>query len=209
LTTAYAEIAEALDLVTGLGALASLPGNGFTDQLSVPEVLRRVADRDDSWFGDGRTWDAVLAEAWTKTVNELRGEFGDDVRSWRYGRRHTLTIRHPLGAVQALAPLFNHGPFPTGGDSDTVCMGYQPARYAVAPYYIAPSYRQICDTADWDRSQSIHPTGQSGQPGSKHYADFLKPWLSVQYHPMLWSRARVEEATVSRIRLEPEPEAKR
>jgi penicillin amidase len=204
LTTAYAEIAEALEIVTGIGALASMPGNGFMERLSVPILLRRVTNREDNWLMGEQTWDDVLAEAWSKTVGDLRQAFGDDVRTWRYGRRHNLTIRHPLGAVRALAPLFNRGPFATGGDTDTVCMGYLPARYAGAPYYIAPSYRQICDTADWDRSLSIHPTGQSGQPGSKHYADFIKPWLNVQFHPMLWSRARVEEATINRIRLEPE-----
>jgi penicillin amidase len=125
------------------------------------------------------------------------------VREWRYGRFHTLTLRHPLGGVPALAPLFNRGPYPTGGDADTVRMGYAPRQYALQPSYVAPSYRQICDTSNWDKSQSIHPVGQSGQPISPHYADFVQPYLSMQYHAMPWSRARVEEAAVDRLLLEP------
>ena len=92
---------------------------------------------------------------------------------------------------------------PTGGDDDTVCMGYAPREYAAAPMYCGPSYRQICDPGDWDRSQSIHAVGQSGHPGSLHYADFLQPWLNMQYHPMPWSRTRVEEVAASRMTLAP------
>jgi penicillin G amidase len=202
LSVAFGEIAEPLRGVIGLGAFASLPGAEYYER-ALPRVLERIAARDDSWLPDGRTWDDVLAEAWELVIAELRAEHGDDVRLWVYGRKHTLTFRHPLDAVPALARLLDRGPFPTGGDVDTVRMGYLPREFAALPFYIAPSYRQICDTADWDRSQSVHPPGQSGHPGSRHYADLLPLWLRMQYHPMLWSRARVEEAAVARLTLEP------
>jgi penicillin amidase len=186
----------------GLGAFATLPGAEYLDR-ALPRILQRIAERDDAWLIDGRTWGDVLAKAWEAAVTELRAAYGDDVRLWIYGRDHTLTLRHPLDAVPALAKLFDRGPYPMGGDVDTIRMGYLPREFAGPPFYIAPSYRQICDTADWDRSQSIHPPGQSGQPGSRHYADLLQPWLRVQYHPMLWSRARVEAAAVERLTLQP------
>jgi penicillin amidase len=170
----------------------------------LPQILRRAATRDDTWLPAGYTWDAVLAAAWEATIAELHAEYGDDVRLWIYGRKHVLNLHHPLAAVPALAKLFDRGPFPSGGDIDTVRMGYLPRVFAGPPFYVAPSYRQICDTADWDRSQSIHPPGQSGQPGSRHYADLLQHWLRMEYHPMLWSRARVEAAAVGRLTLEPE-----
>jgi penicillin G amidase len=199
---AYGEVAGALDIVAGGGAFASLPGQDYLRR-TVPEVLRRAGERDDAWLPGERSWDEVLAEAWAATVAELRAELGDDVAQWRYGRIHTLTIRHPLGALPALASVFNRGPFATGGDDDTVCMGYVPREYASAPLYVGPSYRQICDPTDWDRSQSIQPVGQSGHPGSLHYADFVQPWLNMQYHPMPWSRTRVEEAAAARMTLSP------
>jgi penicillin amidase len=202
LRAAYAEIAEPLAIVTGLDAFASLPGAEYLGQ-ALPRVLRRIAERDDSWLPAGLTWRDILAVAWEATVAELRTAYGDDVRLWIYGRDHTLTLRHPLDAVPALAKLLDRGPFPMGGDVDTILMGYLPRKFAGPPFYVAPSYRQICDLSDWDRSQSIHPPGQSGQPGSRHYADMLQPWLRMQYHPMLWSRARVEAAAVERLTLEP------
>lgn len=204
LSAIYADAAPAFDATIGLGAFATLPGRDMAHR-AFPRLLRRLIERDDRFFGK-RTADEILAAAWNATLAELRAELGDDVTTWRYGRIHTLTIRHPLGSLPALATIFNRGPFPTGGDLDTVNMGYLPREFAGPPFYIAPSYRQICDTADWDRSQSIHPTGQSGHPGSRHYSDFVQPWLNVQYHPMPWSRSRVEEVAATRMTLQPAEE---
>ena len=202
LHAAYSEVAGPLGLAAGLGAFAALPSTGYLWR-ALPQVLERLATRDDSWLLDGRTGDGLLSVAWEATITELRAELGDDVSDWRYGRYHTLTLRHPLGAAAALAPLFNRGPFPIGGDSDTVRMGHSPRQFAGQPFYVAPSYRQICDLSNWDLSMSIHPVGQSGQPGSKHYADLIDAWRTMKYHPMPWSRARVEDLTAERLTLEP------
>jgi penicillin amidase len=202
LEAAYSEVAGPLGLTAGLGAFAALPSTGYLWR-ALPQVLERLAARDDSWLTDGRTGDGVLSKAWDATIAELRAELGDDVSTWRYGRYHTLTLRHPLGASPALAPLFNRGPFPIGGDSDTVRMGHSPRQFAGQPFFVAPSYRQICDLSNWDRSLSIHTVGQSGQPGSKHYADLIDAWRTMQYHPMVWSRARVEDVTADRLALVP------
>jgi penicillin amidase len=202
LGAAHTDIAGALGIAAGLGAFAALPGQDFLRR-TFPRVVRRAAEREDDWLPGERTWDDVLNEAWAATVAELRAELGDDVAQWRYGRCHALTVRHTLGSLPALDSIFNRGPFPMGGDEDTVCMGLAPREFAGPPFYVGPSYRQICDPGDWDRSQSIHATGQSGHPGSLHYADFLQPWLNAQYHPMPWSRTRVEEVAARRMTLAP------
>jgi penicillin amidase len=202
LQAAYSDLAEPLGFVAGLGAFVALPATGYLWR-ALPQLLERLAAHDDSRLPEGHTSDGLLNEAWDATIAELRAELGDDVSDWRYGRYHTLTLRHPLGASAALAPLLNRGPFPIGGDSDTVRMGHSPRQFAGQPFYIAPSYRQICDLSNWDLSLSIHPVGQSGQPGSKHYADLIDAWRTMQYHPMPWSRARVEDVTADRLTLEP------
>jgi penicillin amidase len=202
LQAAYSDIAEPLGLVTGVGVFAALPATGYLWR-ALPQLLERLAARDDSRLPAGCTSDQLLGDAWDATIAELRAELGDDVSDWRYGRYHTLTLRHPLGASAALAPLFNRGPYPMGGDSDTVRMGHSPRQFAAQPIYVAPSYRQICDLSNWDLSLSIHAVGQSGQPGSKHYADLIDAWRTMQYHPMAWSRARVEDVAAERLTLEP------
>ena len=201
LAEAYAEIAGLNDPL-GLGAFASLPLEGLLVR-AFPEVVRRCAARDDAWLGGGRSWDSVLANAWESALADMRAELGEDVAAWRYGRWHTLTIGHPLGAVPALARLLNRGPIPLGGDIDTICMGNKPRTSAGPPSYTAPSYRQIIDVGAWDACQSVHPTGQSGHPASPHYADFLPEWRAVRYHPMPWSRERIKEHAAATLILTP------
>jgi penicillin amidase len=199
---AYAEISDSLAMKVGIGAFAALPGEELHNR-ATPSVIRRATERDDAWLPAGHTWDVLLEETWEATIAELRASYGDDLTTWRYGRDHTLTIRHALGAVPAIGKLLNRGPFETGGDVDTVCMGNLPRAFAAQPYYVAPSYRQILDAGDWNRSRSIHPTGQSGHPADPHYADFVQPWLNAEYHPMPWDRPHVEEATAQRLTFTP------
>ena len=44
----------------------------------------------------------MLHEALRRAVGELRERLGPDLATWRYGRVHTLTLRHTLGGVAAL-----------------------------------------------------------------------------------------------------------
>lgn len=200
---AYAEVAGPLGIEVGLGAFTTQPAALYLHR-AAPQVLQRVAMRDDGWLSHGRTWEEVLHTAWQTTLDELCQAYGDDVDAWQYGRWHHLTMRHPLGAAPGLAPLLNRGPFPLGGDADTVNQGDMSREQAGLPVFVAPSYRQICDTANWDRSLSIHASGQSGHPASRQYSDFVRPWRQGDYHPMLWSRWRIEEFTARRLHLLPE-----
>jgi penicillin amidase len=102
-----------------------------------------------------------------------------------------MTYNHVLGTIKPLDKIFNRGPFPLGGDVDTVNMG------ATLPHrpetvITIPSFRQIVNLADMKASLSGHSPGQSGHPASKHYADFIKPWLRVKHHPMLFERGSIE-----------------
>jgi penicillin amidase len=67
----------------------------------------------------------------------------------------------------------------------------------------APSFRQIVDMGNFDASQVISPSGQSGQLGSLHYDDLLQPWLKGEYHPMLWDKAIVEKEAKERLTILP------
>jgi penicillin G amidase len=202
----YAELSSLIGAQGGLGAFGGLPSNTYLDR-SIPTILARAeaADLDapDPWLGGGRSWAGVLHEALRLAVDELRGKLGPDPARWSYGRVHTLTLRHPLGGVAALAPLFNRGPWPMGGDVDTVSMQFVPRDTAAGPHYNAPSYRQILDPGDWDSARIILPAGQSGHPASRHYLDMAAAWRSGGYLPLLWSRAAVERHTADVLTLEP------
>ncbi|MFD8498266.1 penicillin acylase family protein [Amycolatopsis sp. NPDC059657] len=200
---AYADLAGPLGLKAGLGMFTWQPGLEFLEYVATPNTLKRLTAREDDWLPPGRDWQSVFTGAWREALAELTGQLGPDVGDWRYGRLHQLTLCHPFGGLPLLDRLVNRGPFPTGGDLDTVCAGQLGQSADGSPAYSGGAYRQVCDLADWDRSVSVLATGQSGRPGDRHYADLAELWLRAEYHPMLWTRSLVEQETEQRIALEP------
>jgi len=156
-------------------------------------ILLRLLDNPDSWWvaqAGGR--EALIQRGLKSAISWLHETLGADESQWGWGKLHTLTLAHSLSLQKPFDQVFNRGPFPIGGDTDTPL---QTAMLPDDPYENngwAPSYRQIIDMGDLSKSQSIHPPGQSGRLASPHYDDFIQPWLAGEYHPMLWTRAQVE-----------------
>ena len=155
--------------------------------------LQNLLDDPNNPWWDGRRAE-IMSAALSAAVTELDGQTWGDI--------HTHTYAHPLGSVAALAPILNRGPFPTGGNWNTVNSG---AYYADKPYAmtLGPAYRIIADPADWDASLSIIPSGQSGQPFNPHYDDQIQQWLAVEYHPLPFSLDAIESAAKNTLKLIP------
>ncbi|MFQ5398327.1 MAG: penicillin acylase family protein [Anaerolineae bacterium] len=163
-------------------------------------TMLRLLDDEQSWWVEqagGRT--AVITRSLKEAVSWLRSELGPDVARWQWGRIHQISFEHPLGLQQPLDRVFNRGPFPIGGDTDTPC---QTAMNPHEPYDTrawAPSFRMIADMGDLSRSLAIFPPGQSGHLASPHYDDLIRPWLDGEYHPMLWTREQVEQEAEGKL----------
>ena len=192
----------------GIGSVILSPQNGYASR-SRPFLIRLLNTRDDSWFANTaipngpHTWDTAVAAAFTAAIEELHEKLGGNSARWQYGKIHKMTYSHPIGTIKPLDKVFNRGPFPIGGDIDTVNMGSNmPNKPEVV--VTVPSYRQIVNLADMKSSLSIHAPGQSGHPASKHYDDFIKPWLRVEHHPMLFDRSMIEANAEGTIRLMPQ-----
>jgi penicillin amidase len=193
-----------------LGAGATLLSvlNGYASR-SKPLLIRLLNERDDHWFADtaipnGPTsWGTALDAALTAAVEELREQLGTDISRWQYGKIHRMTYSHALGAIKPLRKFFNRGPFPVGGDADTVNVGVtlptQPQEVTTVP-----SYRQIINLADLTTSLSSHAPGQSGHPISKHYDDFINMALTVSHHPMLYEREMIEAQKEETLHMRPD-----
>ena len=54
------------------------------------------------------------------------------------------------------------------------------------------SLRTIVDFADVEGALSVLSTGQSGQPGARHWGDQVKLWLEGRLKPMPLSRDRID-----------------
>lgn len=153
-----------------------------------PVLIRLLATSSSPW--------------WAPRGRETLGRrLGSDPEGWSWGRLHRMRFVHPLGQIPALRWLFDARAPATGGDLFTVNNG----GFVLDTFsqVVVASYRQIIDVGDWDRSLAIHTTGQSGLPLHPHYRDFVRVWAAGRYHPMLFSRERIEQEAEATLRLVP------
>jgi penicillin amidase len=185
----------------GKGVHPILPANSYAWR-SASKLLAIVQEGGPPWL-KGPAFEQQarrsLREAWVWLEQHL----GPDPSTWRWGDLHQLSLRHIFGSVRALAPLFNIGPFPLGGDTNTV----NAASFATWSGYevtgFTPSLRYVVDLGDPARSVSVIPGGQGGHPLSRHYADQMSLWLQGRYHPMLLNREALGQHIEARLLLKP------
>src|SRR5829696_1244706 len=145
----------------------------------------------------------VLRETLEEAVEILQESCGPDPTSWSWGALHVTELRHPLGVVPALGGLLNRGPYPVGGDANTVQhAGFRsgnPGHPTFGPVTTGANYRFIVDTGDWEQAWSVLSPGQSGHPASINYDDQLDLWQHVRYRPMIFGRKIAELAAKHRL----------
>jgi penicillin amidase len=166
-------------------------------------VLQMLDDPDSVWVQEAGGKDLLLKHSVQQAITWLKETLGPNMDEWQWGKLHGAIFPHAMGIQPPLDQVFNRGPYPIGGDTDTVCQTAAQARTPYSPNAWAPSFRQIVDMGNLSRSVMICPPGQSGQLGSRHYDDLIEPWLQGEYFPMLWTREQVEKETKELLLLEP------
>jgi len=163
------------------------------------DYLRRHPE--SKWIDDRNTkevesWNDMVVKSFRSAVNRLAEQYGPDPKKWTWRSVHQLVLNHPMGKVAALNTVFklNRGPYPVGGASHTV----SPYRYSYTAPFISDygsSHRHIYSTANWDDSQTIIPTGESGIPSSPHYCDQTELYVNYIYHDDPFSKSAVDGVT--------------
>lgn len=168
-------------------------------------TLLQLLDQPDSWWMQqvgGK--ERFIVENIRLAIEWLTAKFGEDPQDWQWGKLHTATFAHAMGMQKPLDRVFNRGPYPIGGDTDTPM---QTAMLPNDPYENkawSPTFRQIVDMSDLSKSVTIAPPGQSGQVGSKHYDDLIELWLKGDYAPMLWTLEQINKEAEGKLILESE-----
>lgn len=173
----------------------------FAAVCGLPTLLAALETADPHWFGDDARSDArsardrLVRETFARAVEKVKALPG------RWGELHTVTFRHPLASLgPAHEKAFSLGPLERPGDGNTPNNARYDSRYRQIH---GATYRHLFDLADWDRGLATSAPGQSGQPGSPHYADLMPLWNKGEYFPLAYSRRKVEEVTSHRLRLMP------
>jgi penicillin amidase len=170
-----------------------LHGNG----VALAARLLEAAPID--WFERSSLADEVRAAA--RQADELlSARLGAD---WSWGKHHLIAFEHPLAArYPALGEVANLGPAPVVGTGDAVrnAAGQIGQGFRVVS---GAEYRLLVDFAARPIASATNTLGQSGQPGSRHFADQLDDWLRGEYHPLLTDRAEIERQASGRVVIRP------
>ncbi|MFW9874225.1 MAG: penicillin acylase family protein [Candidatus Thorarchaeota archaeon] len=160
------------------------------------ERLFKLYDKKDEEL------EQTLFTAFEKTVEFLTEKFTSDFTKWKWGNLHKVVLTHPFSQVNEEAKMLNIGPFKIGGDGNTLNNGFfDPMNeYEVI---VGPSYRQIHDFSDWNKSIGVIPGGQMGLPFHKHYNDLMKLWVKGKYIPLLFTREEIAKNLEGTFKLTP------
>ena len=189
----------------GKGPTPALAESSFFGQRSWEWLQATLAVPDSHWFdlGGGEQRDDVMRLALRQTVNFLKERLGPNAGDWAWGKLHKLRYSHIVGQAPALAPVFNRGSLPLGGDGTTVWATGSGMHTLDSDQVIGPPFRHIADLGDWGNSLGLLAPGNSGQPGSRHYDDQVSAWFEDGYHPLLFAREDVEREAEGRLTLTP------
>ena len=184
----------------GMGFTPLVPRSIFGFR-RVGHLARLLREQPEGWFQ--RPWSQEMADSLTRAVRKLRRHSGDDHRRGAWGSIRPLTLRHPMGERKILDRVFNLGPFPWGGDANTVSQGATDPLNPIANHVWIASLRMVVDVGNWEESRFVLPGGQSGNPLSPHYEDLLPLWKRGEGVPIAWSPTEVARVARSTLRLVP------
>jgi len=167
-------------------------------------LMRLLHEQPPGWFS--RPWPEEMADALGRAVALLQKQYGKNPSGWGWGGLRPVVFPHPMGQRKALAPIFNLGPVPCGGDNDTIAQASIMPLEPLEPTENVPSLRVVMDVGTWGNSRFVLPGGQSGNPLSPHYADQFPLWQRGDGVPMAWSVEDVRQATTQTLILHPADE---
>ncbi|NLE34259.1 MAG: penicillin acylase family protein [Bacteroidales bacterium] len=152
----------------------------------------------DEWIDnvdtpEKETMEIIIARSIRSALDTLTAHYGEYGENWQWGKVHTFTLEHPMGGVKILDRLLrlNSKSYGIGGSYHTV------APYAFRDNLKAvhgASERHIFNTADWDKSLTVIPTGTSGIPGSPFYLSQTETYVNNGFYSEPFSEEAVEAA---------------
>ena len=196
----FAKAPNTAEWALGKGMSALTPEMGiFTRRTG--HLSNLVRTQPDGWFEQG--WDAEIAAALAETIEQLVELHGPEASGWEWGKVRPLTFKHPVGEKKPMDKVFNLGPFPWGGDSNTIAQAAVSFLDPTANSPFVASMRMAVDVGEWDANRFILPGGQSGNPMSPHYDDQLDLYREGGSISITWSAEKLATAVVESLEIHP------
>ena len=169
----------------------------FINSISLRKINELLDERSSHWFDNIFTEEKETAKdivllSFKESVDILSEIFDtDDIYEWKYGKIHTITLKHAFSENDFLRPTVTHGPYPGGGNSTTI-NNMEWRIYNPFEIVISVSGRFIADMSD-STVYACLPGGASGDPMSPNYADQIQLWLNGGYLQLKFSDTPGEE----------------
>ena len=160
------------DDLGGDGANLPYPGKARTVRMILEDPGARWFDRAET--EPEETLAELLTSSFKATCGSLAKELGPVGEAWMWGRYNGAQVRHLLD----IPALSREGLF-VGGGGDVI----NATRGGVGP-----SWRMVVALGPEVRAWGIYPGGQSGNPGSPHYDDFVETWVRGELDELLYMR---------------------
>ncbi len=197
-----------IELILGSG------GRDLLDPLLAIPTLDIFAARATTWAlgriaADPNAARSRLALAHERALTVLRDQFGPDRAVWTWGRCRQLTLWHGLSDAPLIGRLLSPGPFPIGGEADTVAQSGVLGLTHFSAAAAIPALRLIVRMSEppeaWfavageQRHDPLHATGP-----------LTDAWLQDRHLPLLRDRSEIERTAtptrrLPRLLLVPEP----
>ncbi|KAF2509905.1 penicillin acylase family protein [Flavobacterium foetidum] len=169
-------------------------------------IANQVKNENSVWWDNIKTKNVketrkdIVSKSFHDAIAALKNQLGNQIEDWKWGTVHTVEHEHPLGKVKVLRGIFNVGPFESAGSNEVInnlFFGFNDD----GKYYVkgGPSTRRIVDFADIENSWSILPTGQSGNPFSKHYDDQAEMYNAGKFRKMKLNKEEIVKTSTKLI----------
>jgi penicillin amidase len=142
----------------------------------------------------------IITQSFKEAIVALGKQLGDDENQWTWDKVHKLEHQHPIGKIAMLRSFFNVGPFSESGSNEVI--NNQQFYYNDTGKYevkAGPSTRRVIDFSDIENSVSILPTGQSGNPMSKHYNDQAEMYNKGQFRKMKLNKNEIVKTSTKLV----------
>jgi penicillin amidase len=150
----------------------SLPSRWF-DNVRTPKVKETLTD--------------LVRSSFKQTVNDWKKEYGNKLTNWTWAKSKTTTLLH-LARLKPFSVLN----LPTNGGANIV---------NATTKRTGPSWRMVVALGIRPKAYGIYPGGQSGNPGSFYYDNFIDDWQKGKLRRLIYMQSHKEKGKRLKIRM--------